>query len=78
MRLGHSFTRKKHDARAFVLSADAFPPNLVKHGAVASFIQPLAVDSSAMKRVIEYMLAKRTKGDIVPLRREELHILYYM
>ena len=26
MRLGHKFTRKKNDVRAFILSADLFPP----------------------------------------------------
>ena len=67
LRLGYSFTRKKHDVRAFVLSAEVFPPNLVKQGASASFIQPLAVDTNAMKRVIEYMLSKRTKDDIILL-----------
>jgi hypothetical protein len=67
LRIGHSFTRKKTDVRAFVLSADVFPPNLVKQGVAASFNQPLAVDTNAMKRVIEYMLAKRTKDDIILL-----------
>jgi hypothetical protein len=67
LRLGHSFTRKKHDVRAFVLSADVFPPNLVKHGASASLIQPMAGDANAMKRVIEFILAKRTKDDVVLL-----------
>ena len=37
MRLGHCFTRKKNDVRAFVLSADVFPPNLVKQSGAASF-----------------------------------------
>ena len=67
MRLGHSFARKKQDVRAFVLSADVFPPNLIKQGASASFIQPLAVDTHAMTRVIDYMLTKRTKDDIILL-----------
>ena len=44
-----------------------FPPNLIKQGASASFIQPLAVDTHAMTRVIDYMLTKRTKDDIILL-----------
>ena len=67
MRLGHAFSRKKADVRAFVLSADVFPPNLVKNGPSASLFQPQAVDGPAMKRVIDYMLAKRNKDDIILL-----------
>ena len=64
MRLGHAYVRKKQDVRTFVLSADVFPPNLVKQGASASLIEPLAGDTNAMKRVIEFMLQKRTKDDV--------------
>ena len=64
MRLGHAFTRKKQDVRAFVLSADVFPPNLVKQ---AGLNQPLAVDTNGMKRVIDYILSKRSRDDIVLL-----------
>ena len=31
-----------------------------------TFIQPLAVDVAAMKRVIEHMLQKRGKDDVTP------------
>ena len=66
MRLGHNWTRKKGDTRAFILSADVFPPNLVK-GASASFLDPLTVDTAAMKRVIDYIVTKRNKDDIILL-----------
>ena len=67
MRLGHQYARKKTDTRAFVLSADLFPPNLAKHGAMASMSESIAVDADRMKRVIDFILQKRTKDDIVLL-----------
>ena len=65
LRLGHYFTRKKNDVRALVLPAEVFPPNLVKQGASASLTEPLAGDANAMKRVIEFMLVKRNKDDVI-------------
>ena len=67
MRLGHNYARKKQDVRAFVLSADVFPPNLVQQGAQASLIEPLPADEKALQRVIEFILAKRTKDDVILL-----------
>ena len=67
MRLGHRFARKKGDVRAFVLSADLFPPNLVKHGISSSMYAPIEADKDKMKRVLEFIHQKRCKDDIVLL-----------
>ena len=67
MRLGHRFARKKDDVRAFVLSADLFPPNLVKHGASASLGDPIAADAEKMKRVVEFIIQKRLHNDLILL-----------
>ena len=67
MRLGHRFSRKKDDVRAFALSADVFPPNLVKTGASASLTDPIAADTRCLKRVIEFMISKRATTDLVLL-----------
>ena len=67
MRLGHRFARKKTDVRAFVFSADLFPPNVAKHGVSTSISEPIAADAERMKRAIDFMLAKRTKDDIILL-----------
>ena len=67
MRLGHKFAKKKTDVRAFVLSADLFPPNVVKHGLSTSMSEPIAADPERMKRVIEFILQKRRKDDIILL-----------
>ncbi len=68
MRLGHRFTRKKTDVRALVISAEVFPPpNLVKTGASASWTDPIAADTNCLKRVIEFMIAKRAKSDLILL-----------
>ena len=67
MRLGHAFNKKKTTIRAFVFSADMFPPNMVKHGTTTSLSEPIAVDAERMKRTIEFILQKRTKDDIVLL-----------
>ena len=67
MRLGHKYGRKKTDVRAFVLSADLFPPNVAKHGVRTSMSEPIAVDADRMKRVIDFILQKRTKDDLILL-----------
>ena len=67
MRLGHKFGRKKGDVRAFVLSVDLFSPNVAKHGVATSMSTPIAVDTERMKRVIDFILQKRLKDDIVLL-----------
>ena len=67
MRLGHSFTRKKLDVRAFILSAELFPPNIVKHGGETQMTSAISSDQERMKRVIEFIVQKRTKDDIVLL-----------
>jgi len=67
MRLGHRYARKKDDVRAFVLSADVFPPNLIKHSTSASLTEPIAADETRMKRVLDFMISKRTKDDLILL-----------
>ena len=44
LRLGYKFQRKKTDCRAFVLSAELFPPNVVKQGLETSMSDKLKVD----------------------------------
>ena len=63
--MGHGFSFKKEDVRAFVLSAELFTPNVQKHGLHTSINKPVAVDVEKMRRVIEFILAKRTKNDLV-------------
>ena len=67
MRLGHKYTRKKEDVRAFVFSADVFPPNIAKHGPSASLSEPIAADTERMKRVLEFIIQKRHKNDLILL-----------
>ena len=67
MRLGHRFPRKKTDVRAFVLSADLFPPNVAKHGVESSMSVPISADATRMQRAIEFMIQKRSKDDIIIL-----------
>ena len=57
----------KTDVRAFVLSADLFPPNVAKHGANAIMSDQIAVDAERMKRVNDFGLHKRIKDDVVLL-----------
>ena len=66
-RLGHKYTQKTGNIRAFVLAADLFPPNVAKRGADAKLNDPMAVDGDRMKRVIDFIAQKRTKDDIVLL-----------
>ena len=63
--LGHRFGRKKTDVRAFVLSADLFPPNLVKQGTRARLTEQVACDEAKLKRVIEFFAQKRHRDDII-------------
>ncbi|CAK0804948.1 unnamed protein product, partial [Prorocentrum cordatum] len=62
---GHRFARKKTDVRAFVLSAELFPPNVAKQGAKARLCEQLACDEAKFKRVIEFFLQKRQTDDIL-------------
>eukprot|EP00959_Pyramimonas_sp_CCMP1952_P048286 1007685-Pyramimonas_sp.AAC.1 len=61
--LGRRFGRKKNDVRAFILSADLFPPNVVEQGAKARMNEQMACDEAKFKRVIEFILQKRQKDD---------------
>ena len=48
-------------------SADLFPPNIAKHGASASLSDPIAADTERMKRVLEFIIQKRHKEDLILL-----------
>ncbi|CAK0877496.1 unnamed protein product, partial [Prorocentrum cordatum] len=63
--LGHRFGRKKNELRAFILSADLFPPNVVKQGAKARMNEQMACDEAKFKRVIEFFLQRRQKDDVL-------------
>ena len=65
MKLGHKYTRKTGNIRAFVLDAALFPPNLSKHGRPGNFSDPVAADAERMRRTIEFIITKRTKDDVV-------------
>ena len=67
MRLGHKFSRKKEDVRAFMLSADLFPPNVAKHGPAVSLREPMAADVERTKRVLDFIVQKRQKDDLILL-----------
>ncbi|CAK0804949.1 unnamed protein product, partial [Prorocentrum cordatum] len=62
---GHRFARKKTDVRAFVLSAELFPPNVVKQGVKARLCEQLACDEAKFKRVIEFFVQTRQKDCIL-------------
>ena len=53
--------------RAFVFSADLFPPNIAKHAASASLSDPIAADTERMQRVLEFIIQKRHKEDLILL-----------
>jgi hypothetical protein len=67
MRLGHKYGRKKTDVRAFVLSADLFPPNLARDGVMTTMSHMIAADPARMQSVIDFILQKRGKDDVVLL-----------
>ena len=64
---GHSFSKKDGDVRAFVLSAELFPPNVTQQGAKARLSEPMASDTVRFKRVVEFLASKRHKDDVVIL-----------
>jgi hypothetical protein len=53
--------------RAFVLSADLFPPNLARDGVMTTMSHQIAVDPARMQSVIDFILQKRGKDDVVLL-----------
>ncbi|CAK0884989.1 unnamed protein product [Prorocentrum cordatum] len=63
--LGHRFARKNTDVRAFALSAELFPPNVVKQGVKARLCEQLPCDEAKFKRVIAFFLQRRQKDDIL-------------
>ena len=66
-RLGYKYMRKKTDVRAFVLSAESFPPNVGKQGLQTSLSEQLKVDKERFARTIEYIAQRRSKDDVVIL-----------
>ena len=67
MRLGHKYPKKKEHVRAFVLSADVFPPNLVMHAKTTGLSEPIKADAERLKRVIDFIITKRQKDDVILL-----------
>ena len=65
--LGHRFAGKKGDVRAFVASAELFPPNVVKQGPKARLSDQMAADDAKFKRVVEFFCTKRLKDDVLIL-----------
>jgi hypothetical protein len=65
--LRFAFKSKKEQVRAFILSAELFTPNVLKHGVETSMSAPITADQERMKRVIDFILNKRTKYDVVLL-----------
>ena len=66
-RLGYKFQRKKTDCRAFVLSAELFPPNVAKQGLLTSMSDHMKVEKDRFGRAIDFIVARRSKEDIVIL-----------
>ncbi|CAK0860100.1 unnamed protein product [Prorocentrum cordatum] len=62
--LGHRFGGKKNDVRAFILSAELFPPNVAKQGGKARMSEQMARDEAKFKRVTGFFLQKRQSDDI--------------
>lgn len=67
MRFGHGWQPTKDAVRAFVLSAELFAPNVQKHGHETTFSVSIPADADRMERVIEFIVSKRTKDDVVLL-----------
>ena len=70
LRLGHKYSRKKSDTRAFIFSADLFPPNVSLYGKGAkgpSISDSIRADTDRMKRVLEFIVQKRSKDDLILL-----------
>ena len=67
LRLGYKFQRKKTDCRAFVLSAELFPPNVAKQALLTSMSEQLRVEKERFARTIEFIVARRCKEDVVIL-----------
>jgi len=65
--LGHRFGGKTGDVRAFVVSAELFPPNVIKQGPKARLSEPTASDEAKFKRVLEFVASKRAKDDVIIL-----------
>ena len=65
--LGHRYGRKKGDVRAFVASAELFPPNVVKQGVKARLSDPMQSEETKFKGVIEFFIQRRGKDDILVL-----------
>ncbi|CAK0868505.1 unnamed protein product [Prorocentrum cordatum] len=63
--LGHRFGRRKNDVRAFILSAESFPPNVVKQGGKARMSEKMACGEAKFTRVVEFFLQKRQNDDIL-------------
>ena len=67
LRLEYKFQRKKADCRAFILSAELFPPNVVKHGSITSMSEQSRLDKERFQRTIEFIINRRHKEDVVIL-----------
>ena len=65
--LGHRFERQEGYVRAFVASAELFPPNIIKQGARGSLSEEMPSEENKFKRVIEFCMTKRGKDDILIL-----------
>ena len=62
---GHKFTKGNASNRALIFSSELFPPNIAKHGVKTSLNAPIEASGAEMKRVLEFMAAKRSKDDVV-------------
>ena len=67
MRLGHRFGRNKTDVRAFAFAAELDPPNVGKQVGLAILSDQVPVDTDRVKRVLEFIVQKRTKDYIILL-----------
>ncbi|CAK0876657.1 unnamed protein product [Prorocentrum cordatum] len=61
--LGHRFGRKKNDVRAFILSAELFPPNVVKQGGKARMSEQMACDEAKQNDDILIFLDGRSRAN---------------
>ena len=67
MRLGHKFHPKKTQCRAFVVSAELFPPNVAKQGLETKLSEQPKVEKERFARTIEFIASRRCKDDLVIL-----------
>ena len=65
--LGHHFAHQEGHVRAFVASAELFPPNVTKQGVKVRMSEEMQSEGNKFMRVVEFCTSRRGKDDILVL-----------